>query len=104
MPNNRGNFYSKSNLNDWNFSWDDIAFEDFPIVFNYILNVTKQQKFFVIAHSQGVSSILALLAECPEWNKYICALGLLGPVAFVSSQKLFGLLAHLLQPVANGVM
>lgn len=104
MPNNRGNYYSREGLGDWNFSWDTIAFEDFPIVFNYILDVTKQKKFYYVAHSQGVSSILALLSECPVWNERILALGLMAPIAFMSNQKLFGLLAKLLRPMANGVM
>ena len=69
MLNDRGNFYSRHNLymdpddprsGFWKFSWDTIGFKDYPPTFEYIRNITNQQKLYVIAHSQATSSILAL--------------------------------------------
>lgn len=104
LPNSRGNYYSKENLGDWNFSWDNMAFEDFPLIFNYIEEVTKQPKFYYVAHSQGTSSIMALLSEYPEWNDRLYAVSLMAPVGFVSNQPLLGLIGRILAPAANSVM
>lgn len=103
LPNTRGDYYSKENLKNWNFSWDNIAFEDFPLIFNYILKITKQEKFFYVGHSQGTSSIMALLSECPQWNEYIHAASLMSPVAFVSNAELYDLFAAVLAPGVNSV-
>lgn len=97
MPNNRGSYYSRENLKDWNFSWDDMAFEDFPRVFTYIFKVTGQTEFYYVGHSQATSSLLALLSEQPKWNQCICAVVFLGPVAFVSNEQLYSVIAQLVQ-------
>lgn len=112
LPNNRGNFYSRQHLfknpddlisEYWNFSWDDIAFQDFPCIFNYIQSVTNQNKFYYVAASQGTSSIMALLSEYPIWNDYLFAITLMCPIGFLSNAKLLHLLALLLSPLVDGV-
>lgn len=104
LPNSRGNYYSKENLDDWDFSWDDMAFEDFPLIFNYIKKVTKHKKYFYVGHSQGTASIMALLSEYIEWNKRIYAISLLAPVGFVRNEPILGPLAHILKPLADSVI
>lgn len=95
----------------WDFSWDDIAFEgirqffryvfvcisldfiswffpDFPVIFNYIRTVTRQPKFYVIAHSKGTSSILALLSSRPEFNSQMHAVSLMAPIGYLKNSVL----------------
>lgn len=83
LINNRGNFYSRNHLyknpNDWtsgfwDFSWDDIGLFDYPATFEYIRRMTNQSKLYVVAHSQGTSALMALLAEKPEFNDQIHAM------------------------------
>lgn len=102
MPNQRGNFYSRRNLcmdpDDpasafWNFSWDDIGIKDFPPIFDYICDATNQPKLYVIAHSQGSTSMIAFLAEKPEYNDRIHALSLMAPVTFLNHAQFFCQLA-----------
>lgn len=99
LPNQRGNFYSRSNINPnmnpdeassgfWDFSWDDIGLKDYPAIFKYIQTATKQPEFFVIAHSQGASSMMALLSEKPEFNDQIRALSLMAPVGYLNHAPL----------------
>lgn len=75
LPNHRGCFYSQRNLyknvddsSFWDFSWDDIGLYDYPPIFDYIRIATNQPKLYVIAHSQGTSSILALLSVYLQLN------------------------------------
>lgn len=112
LLNNRGNFYSCQNIfknpddpasEYWNFSWDDIAFQDYPCIFNYIRNVTNQNKYYYVAHSQGTSTIMALLSEFLEWNDHLCAISLMCPVGFLTNAELIHSVSQLLSPLANGV-
>lgn len=105
MPNTRGNCYSRHNFRMnpnipfgayWNFSWDDVAFQDFPVIFQYIRRITNQKKLFFIGHSEGTSSIMALLSEYPKWNKYLHAISLMAPVGFISNPKFFFQISRLL--------
>lgn len=68
--NHRGNYYSRLNLymnpNDptsgfWDFSFEDIGLKDYPPAFDYIREVTRQLKLYVIGHSMGTSAMLTLL-------------------------------------------
>ena len=102
LPNNRGTFYSSENLlmnpnvptsGYWNFSWDDIALDDFPDVFEYVRKITNQPKFYVIGHSQGTSLIMALLSERPEFNRQINAVSLLAPIGYVDNSVMLKILA-----------
>lgn len=97
LPNVRGNFYSRRHVfkdpnnpltGFWNFSWDDIAFLDFPAMFDYIRRKTCVSKLYVIAHSQGTSSMMALLSEKPEYNQYFHAVSLLAPVSYIHNSAI----------------
>lgn len=94
LPNFRGNFYSRNHTfrdpddvtsGFWDFSWDDIGYHDYPAIFNYIRNYTKIPKLYLVAHSQGTSSLLALLSNQPEYNKYFNAISLLAPVTYLKN-------------------
>lgn len=77
MPNWRGNYYSRRHISlspnerqFWNFSWDDIAFNDLPAVHNYAIKVTGVPKLFIIGHSQGKALDLNKLKEKCGQNIY----------------------------------
>lgn len=101
LPNQRGNFYSRRNSHMdpddpesgfWNFSWDDIGLGDYPPIYDYILEITKQPKFYVIAHSQGAGSTIALLTEKPTYNDRIQAMSLMAPATyFNNTESYYGL-------------
>ncbi|XP_011860849.1 PREDICTED: lipase 3-like isoform X2 [Vollenhovia emeryi] len=89
IGNMRGNTYCRSHVNMtvydpefWQFSFHEIGTKDFPAMFDYILNYTKQKDLYYIGHSMGTTSLFALLSSKPEYNmKLKMAIGL-APVAF----------------------
>lgn len=106
LVNNRGNFYSRNHLSKhpkdpnsgfWDFSWDDIGLLDYPATFEYIRQMTDQPKLFVVAHSQGTSALMALLAEKPEFNDQIHAVSLMAPVGYLAHAEFFYRVLSILQ-------
>lgn len=92
LSNQRGNFYSRKNLymnpdnpdsGFFKYSFDDVGFKDYPPIFEYIRKITNQPKLYVIAFSEGTSSMMGLLSEYPENNDQIQALSLLAPIGFI---------------------
>lgn len=92
LSNSRGNVYSRNHTTKdpnnaasgfWNFSWYELGIYDYPSVIDYVRQETHNAKMFVIAHSQGATALLTLLAERPEYNQYITAASLLAPVAYI---------------------
>jgi len=60
MGNNRGNTYSNSNIyystsqsEFWDFSWDEMANIDLPNMIDYVLNQTGESQLFYVGHSEG---------------------------------------------------
>lgn len=93
MLNSRGNYYSRRHTTKdpdyphsgfFNFSWDEIALFDYPAVYEYVLKKTGVAKFYAIGHSRGSTALLALLSKRPEYNKYMNAVSLMSPVAYLS--------------------
>lgn len=105
LPNARGNFYSKNHIDlspddnrFWNFTWTDIGFFDYPAVYNYVIELTGNEKVYVVAHSQGTSAMMAVLSERPEVNDLVYAVSLLAPVGYLNNSGLafqFAELFHL---------
>lgn len=52
----------------YKYSYDEQARFDLPIVFDFILNKTKQDKLNVLGHSAGGLLTLMLLSTQPEWQ------------------------------------
>ncbi|XP_031626275.1 lipase 3-like [Contarinia nasturtii] len=94
LSNHRGNFYSRRhitldpdilNMSErfWNFSWYEVAIYDYPAIFDYVLEETKQPKVYVVGHSQGTTCMMTLLSEKPEYNDYFYAVSLMAPVGYL---------------------
>ena len=92
LPNNRGNFYSKkhdfwnpSDKEFWNFSWYELAIYDCPAVIDFVLRETDNEKVYIIGHSQGTTTLMAMLAELPAYNKKVAAASLMAPVGYLNN-------------------
>ncbi|KAL1513435.1 hypothetical protein ABEB36_002846 [Hypothenemus hampei] len=53
----------------WDFSFDEIGLYDLSASIDVVINKTGHNKIFSVCHSMGCSSVHALLAERPEYNK-----------------------------------
>lgn len=92
MTNNRGNYYSRQHLllnpdiigEFWNFSYPQIALNDYTAVIDHILLWTGQEKLYLVGHSQGTSGIMCLLSERPEYNAKVAAVSLMSPIGYLS--------------------
>jgi len=90
MGNNRGNIYSKANVKlspkqktFWEFSWDQMAWFDFPDMVNYIRNYTGYPKIGYVGHSEGSLQVFAGLSLKPEFADALTTFVAFGPVVKV---------------------
>lgn len=91
-PNFRGNRYSKNHTTKsssdpsfWDFSYHEIAVEDYPAVIDYIRAETGHSQVYFVGHSQGTTCLMTLLSEKPIYNGYIKAGSLLAPVSYLNN-------------------
>lgn len=88
MGNCRGNRHSSVNLRTakfdtlWTFSFNEIGQYDLSAMIDYVLKYTGHEKVLYVGHSQGTTSLIALLATHPEYNEKIAQAHLLAAVAF----------------------
>lgn len=89
MGNSRGNRHAKINYKTasydklWSFSYNEIGQYDLATMIDYVLKYTGRQKVLYVGHSQGTTSLLALLSTRPEYNEKIAQAHLLAAVAFM---------------------
>lgn len=90
LGNIRGNTYSRRHVKltpkmkeFWQFSFDQMAEFDLPAMIDFVLEKTGQKQLFFIGHSQGTTSMFALLSTKPEYNEKIKLYIALAPVATV---------------------
>jgi len=95
LPNARGNGFSQGYINNsrnanipvnpfWQFSWDQIAEFDVPAVIDAVLKLRKKSKVIYIGHSQGTTTMFALLSSKPAYNDKISIFVALAPVVYFS--------------------
>lgn len=89
LLNCRGNRYSKKHVTlspvdpkFWNFSFTEIATYDIPNTIEMIRQKTGSPTIQSVGHSQGGTSLVALLSMNPEYNKIITHVGLLAPFTY----------------------
>lgn len=95
LGNNRGNKYSHSSFDEsktsqdyWDYSFIDMGDSDIPVMIQYVLNVTKQEKLAYVAHSQGTTQMYYALATNEEFFASRVSIFLaFGPVARVDHCK-----------------
>ncbi|XP_025993384.1 lipase 3 [Solenopsis invicta] len=90
LGNWRGNSYcrrhrkiSPQDKEFWQFSQDEIATNDLPVMIDYVLHTTKQKTLRYIGHSMGTTVLLILLSTKPEYNAKIKIGVLLSPVGIL---------------------
>ncbi|XP_074600569.1 lysosomal acid lipase/cholesteryl ester hydrolase-like [Brevipalpus obovatus] len=71
----------------WQFTFDDMALSDAPAVIGHILNVTQREDVAWIGHSQGTSTMFALLADRPEYSKKVKPFIALGPAVRMDNSR-----------------
>jgi predicted alpha/beta hydrolase len=88
LGNVRGNTYglrhvklNKSQVEFWNFSWDEISNYDLVSMINYALKTSNQESLFYVGHSQGTLISFAQLSKNRELTSKIRLFLALGPVA-----------------------
>ena len=69
---------------------------DVPAMIDHIIEQTKQEKIFMVTHSQGGSAFFVMASERPEYQEKIIALFTLAPAVFISRTK-----SNLLQVLAD---
>jgi pimeloyl-ACP methyl ester carboxylesterase len=67
----------------WKFSFHEIGLHDVSAMLNFLLQQTKETQTRYIGHSQGASSLLALLSSSPSFNQKIAQAHLLTPAVFM---------------------
>ncbi|KAL9704735.1 hypothetical protein quinque_008253 [Culex quinquefasciatus] len=104
LANARGTRFSRKNLNVgpktaafWDFSWHEIGTIDLPAIIDYILRQTGHQKLFYIGHNQGVTAVLALLADKPKYNRKIHTVAGMAPLAFLGNGVESGIAQNLVK-------
>ena len=60
---------------------------DVPAMIDHIIEQTKQQKIFMVSHSQGTMAFFVMASERPEYQEKMIASFALAPVAFISQIK-----------------
>lgn len=90
LGNSRGSKYCKEHekfsyrsSEFWNFSWHEIGYYDLPAMIEFSLNKTDSSKLFYAGHSQGCTTILALLSSKPSYNNLISQMHLMAPSVFM---------------------
>ncbi|XP_023014048.2 gastric triacylglycerol lipase isoform X1 [Leptinotarsa decemlineata] len=92
LSNMRGNVYSRKHktmdstkdLQFWDFTLHEIGVQDYPAIFDYILNKTKQQELYFLGHSVGSTAGFILCSAMPEYNKKIKLHLSLAPLVYVN--------------------
>jgi lysosomal acid lipase/cholesteryl ester hydrolase len=86
LANNRGNKYSsahkaltKSDLEYWNFSLDDLATYDVPAIIDYVLNITGHKKAACWGFSQGTAQLFAALSLYEDINRRVSVFMAMAP-------------------------
>jgi lysosomal acid lipase/cholesteryl ester hydrolase len=69
----------------WNFSFHEIGNLDLPAMLDFVLNATGAEKVFYVAHSQGCTALMVLLATRPEYNDKIHEAHLMAPAVFMAN-------------------
>lgn len=67
----------------WNFSWHEIGYFDLPAMIDFAVKKSGSKDLFYAGHSQGCTTILALLASRPEFNNLIAQMHLMAPSVFM---------------------
>ncbi|XP_022128798.2 lipase 3 [Pieris rapae] len=115
MGNNRGNKYSRMNINIspsdkkfWDYSFHEIGYYDLPAMIDFVLEKTSKPSLTFVGHSQGTSVFYVLTSLRPEYNQKVNLMLALSSVAWMSNVvsppiRLVGLLNKQLESVSSAL-
>lgn len=81
----------------WDFSLDDQALIDLPMLIDFVLIKTNSKKLVYVGYSQSTLFLFALLSVAPQYSDKLVAAVTLAPVAYVGHIK--GMAIPILAPV-----
>lgn len=94
LGNTRGNKYAKNHVSKhvahpdfWQFSNDEIALHDLPAMIDHALKISEQKKLHYVGVAQGTTTIFALMAARPEYNKKIASIHAISPMVYMSKVR-----------------
>uniref|UniRef100_A0A914W2Q3 Lipase n=1 Tax=Plectus sambesii TaxID=2011161 RepID=A0A914W2Q3_9BILA len=107
LGNFRGNTYSRlhrtldpSSKAFWQWSWDQLAEYDLPVMIDTALSISNQTKLYYVGHSMGTTTAFAKMSRDATFRSKIIKFFAMGPVATVKSiQGLFHYIAEYLTTV-----
>ncbi|XP_031347101.1 lipase 1-like [Photinus pyralis] len=76
-----------NNKEFFDISFQEIGIYDITATIDYILRETSREQLFYVGHSQGTTSVLAMLAARPEYNDKIILMTALAPVAYTANSN-----------------
>jgi pimeloyl-ACP methyl ester carboxylesterase len=71
----------------WRFSFHEMGVFDLPVMIDYTLQQTRQDKCFYIGHSQACTQLLAFLSLRPEYNQKIIQSHLMSPIGAMANPR-----------------
>ncbi|XP_031635022.1 lipase 3-like [Contarinia nasturtii] len=96
LGNARGNTFSRNHTSldpdegeFWQFSWHEIAMNDLPAMIDFILYRSNHNQLIYGGHSQGGTTIFALLSERPEYNKKISLVHAIAAAVYLKNAQSF---------------
>lgn len=66
----------------WQFSWHEIGKYDLPASIDYVLMTTNRTSMHFIGHSQGTTTVMAMLSMFPRYNSKLKTLHLMSPAIY----------------------
>lgn len=66
----------------WQFSFHEIGKYDIPAIIDYVLMTTNHTFVHFVGHSQGATTVIAMLSMFPQYNKKIKTLHLMAPAVY----------------------
>jgi pimeloyl-ACP methyl ester carboxylesterase len=80
-------YWTQTQNQFWNFSFDEMGLIDFPTQIDYVLNFTGEQKLTYIGHSEGTIQAFLGLISLPEMASKLNLYVPLAPIAYVGHVK-----------------
>jgi pimeloyl-ACP methyl ester carboxylesterase len=94
LGNFRGNMYSRAHKSlhpsdhaFWQFSWDEMAQYDLPVMINFALNTSKTNQLYYVGFSLGTTTAFAKLSQDRDFAKKIKKFYALAPMTTVGHIK-----------------
>ena len=69
------------------YSWNEMGMYDLPAMIDHITKETKQEKIFMVTHSQGGTAFFVMASKQPEYQEKLIATSALASAVFMSRTR-----------------